>query len=197
MAKSTDPFRIAIKNSLSELRIKGGKINAQVIINNAKYPDGTPVGKTTLYKKKGDGSGERIHEDLIQEILEAKDGRLKSEGKATRSETIKGNREKIQDLEQQLKNVASQIIEQEERMNRALANEESDRDVASRLEEDLFVLYSIIADFSPRGSLINNEANKFIRKYEIKSEQTTIKRAKNTISEYIGDMKDSTLVQLN
>lgn len=193
MAKSTEPFKIAIKASLYALVANGDKINAAQVIANAKFEGGTPVGQNTLYKKKSDGSGERIHEDLIQMIAQAKDGKLKEDGKPSRGETIKSLSGAIVELNQQLKVISDQVIEQEERHRNTEVISQSNRGNAKNYEEDLYILYSIIALTSPRGSLINDRANEFIQKYELKSVQTTITRAKGEVNEYISDMKDSTL----
>ena len=65
---SKDRFQKAVRESLNQLVANGEKkITHAKIIANAKYEDGSPVGKTTLYAKNA-VTKEPIHGTLIDEI---------------------------------------------------------------------------------------------------------------------------------
>lgn len=51
MANSKEKFQEAIRSSFELLKNNGTKINKKKIIDNAKFEDGSYVGKTTLYAK--------------------------------------------------------------------------------------------------------------------------------------------------
>ena len=77
MSKSVEPFRRAILKSLSSLVEKGDLITNKAVIENAKFDEGKPVGKSTLYRKNDD-TKEFVHKDLLKTIQKtiqkAKDG---------------------------------------------------------------------------------------------------------------------------
>lgn len=68
MANSKDKFQKAIRESLEQLQNScEKKITKTKIINNAKFEDGSSVGKTTLYAKNS-VTKEYIRAQLLEEL---------------------------------------------------------------------------------------------------------------------------------
>ena len=97
MSKSIEPFRRAILKSLSSLVEKGNLITNKVVIENAKFDEGKPVGKSTLYRKNDD-TKEFVHKDLLETIKKAKDGINIANDKPTKAQKITKLTKHKQDL---------------------------------------------------------------------------------------------------
>lgn len=70
MAKNKNKFEKAIRESLEQLQNHGlKKITKSEIIQNAKFEDGSSVGKTTLYARNSQ-TKEYIHGPLLKELDE-------------------------------------------------------------------------------------------------------------------------------
>jgi len=196
MSKSTEPFRRAILKSLSKLVEKGDLITNKIVIENAKFDEGNPVGKSTLYRKNND-TKEFVHKDLLDTIQKAKDGINITNNKLSKPQKISELKEHKRDLRMTVDNMTDQIVEQEFRLQKALSGVDADRHVTKSLELEMYVVLSIIIITTPRSSLINKRAQDFIKKYELKTHNSdTIKRAKVEVSEYISDIKYSTITTL-
>lgn len=196
MSKSIEPFRRAILESLSLIVEKGDLITNKAVIENAKFDDGKPVGKSTLYRKNDD-TKEYVHKNLLETIQKAKDGIDIANDKPTKAQKITKLTTQKQDLNSKIDNMTDQIVEQEIRLQRALSGVDSDKHVTKALELEMYVVLSILITETPRASLIYKRAQDFINKYEQKTTNLdTIKRAKLEVSEYINDIKYSTITTL-
>jgi len=196
MSKSIEPFRRAILKSLSSLVEKGDLITNKAVIENAKFDEGKPVGKSTLYRKNDD-TKEFVHKDLLKTIQKAKDGIDIANDKPTKTQNITKLTKDKKNLESKIENMIDQIVEQESRLKRALSGVDSDNHVTKSLELEMYVVLSILIATTPRLSLIYKRAQDFINKYEQKSNNPDIiKRAKVEVFEYISDIKYSTITTL-
>jgi len=196
MSKSIEPFRRAILESLSKLIESGDLITNKTVIDNAKFDAGNPVGKSTLYRKNDD-TKERVHKDLLEDIRKAKDGIDIANDKPTKAQKINKLTEDKNKLTSRIDDIADKILEQEVKLKNAQSGIDSDKHVTKSLELEMYVVLSILITNTPRLSLINKRAQDFINKYEQKTNNPdTIKRAKVEISEYISDMKYSTITTL-
>lgn len=196
MAKNPELFRQAIRESLRILVAKGEPITNENIILNAKFNDGRPVGKSTLYRKN-DLTKEFVHQDLLLEIQYAKDGKNIAEGKSTRTQTVSKLILEKQELQHQLGILADQVVEQEFRLRKALEGVNTDKQVVTSQEQELYVVLSVIQSITSSSSLINKYSLDFVTKYQQKHiGSELIRRANEDIKEYISDHKNSTLIDM-
>jgi hypothetical protein len=196
MSKSIEPFRRAILESLSKLVESSDLITNKTVIDNAKFNDGTPVGKSTIYRKNDD-TKEFVHKSLLNAIQEAKDGIDIANDKSIKAQKINKLTEDKNKLKSRIDDIADKILEQEVKLKNAQSGIDSDKHVTKSLELEMYVVLSILITNTPRLSLINKRAQDFINKYEQKTNNPdTIKRAKVEVSEYISDIKYSTITTL-
>jgi hypothetical protein len=194
MSKSTEPFRRAILESLSVLIEKGCPITNKNVVNNAVFSDGKPVGKSTIYRKS-DNTGEFIHKNLLLDIQKAKDGIAIVNDKPTKTQTVAKLTEDKQALSDRNDDLVDQVVEQEFKLKKVLSSVDSDRHVATALEMEMYVIFSVLIAKTPSTSLIHKQARDFVDKYERKTTNADIiKRAKSEVIEYIRDIRNSTLV---
>jgi hypothetical protein len=196
MSKSIEPFRRAILESLSKLVESGDLITNKTVIDNAKFDAGNSVGKSTLYRKNDD-TKEFVHKSLLNAIQEAKDGIDIANDKPIKAQKINKLTEDKNKLKSRIDDIADKILEQEVKLKNAQSGIDSDKHVTKSLELEMYVVLSILITNTPRLSLINKRAQDFINKYEQKTNNPdTIKRAKVEVSEYISDIKYSTITTL-
>ena len=140
MANSKDRFQKAVRESLNQLVANGEKkITHAKIIANAKYEDGSPVGKTTLYAKNA-VTKEPIHGTLIDEI-NTKIANLPKNDFSKKKTSIETNKElklRIKELEDKNNQLLTQLVEMESSFeNTAHRNDENQ---IQNLESQLYVL---------------------------------------------------------
>ena len=125
---SKDRFQKAVRESLNQLVANGEKkITHAKIIANAKYEDGSPVGKTTLYAKNA-VTKEPIHGTLIDEI-NTKIANLPKNDFSKKKTSIETNKElklRITELEEKNNQLLIQMVEIENSFeNTAHRNDEN------------------------------------------------------------------------
>ena len=140
MANSKDRFQKAIRESFDQLLANGEKkITKTKIIENAKFEDGSSVGKTTLYAKNVI-TKEYIHAALLKE-LDEKIGNLPKNSLNKKKTSIETNKElklRIKELEDKNNQLLTQLVEMESSFeNTAHRNDENQ---IQNLESQLYVL---------------------------------------------------------
>lgn len=73
MTKPVQPFEMAIRQSMEALKASGQPITQASIIANAKFENGRPVGRSSLYKTNKK-TGLHVHAKLLAEIRELSSG---------------------------------------------------------------------------------------------------------------------------
>jgi hypothetical protein len=73
MTKPVEPFEMAIRQSMEALKASGQPITQASIIANAKFENGTPVGRSTLYKTNKK-TGLHVHAELLKDVRELTSG---------------------------------------------------------------------------------------------------------------------------
>jgi hypothetical protein len=180
-------FYDALRKSL-ELLIEEGdpqKITKTNIIKNARKPNGSPVGETTLYRKNK--AKELIHRAFILE-LEAKMEVARSrprpirQGRKRKTESAKATiarlRAEKRALEEENASILAQFIELEE-SNKEVRSSVDGNNV-KLLEQELFVLASVL---NRRISGCIEEISDSVERYEVKySGQTRLAYAREEIA---------------
>lgn len=141
-------FYTALLESLDNLINAGvtGEISQTQVIANAKFPDGKPVGETTLYGK--DKNKNYIHfefmkklDDLLREAN--KKGTQKREKKTvSTTQKLKDKRAEYNELEEEYKSVLKQFVEVME--SKRNVNSGSNENRVKTLEANLYVVASLL-----------------------------------------------------
>ena len=163
---SKDRFQKAVRESLNQLVANGEKkITHAKIIANAKYEDGSPVGKTTLYAKNA-VTKEPIHGTLIDEI-NTKIANLPKNDFSKKKTSIETNKElklRITELEEKNNQLLIQMVEMENSFeNTAHRNDENQ---IQDLELNLYILAFLLN--SPLLGRGHPELYKTIKSFEAK-----------------------------
>ena len=163
---SKDRFQKAVRESLNQLVANGEKkITHAKIIANAKYEDGSPVGKTTLYAKNA-VTKEPIHGTLIDEI-NTKIANLPKNDFSKKKTSIETNKElklRITELEEKNNQLLIQMVEIENSFeNTAHRNDENQ---IQDLELNLYILAFLLN--SPLLGRGHPELYKTIKSFEVK-----------------------------
>ncbi|MGI1669622.1 MAG: hypothetical protein K6L74_04785 [Neptuniibacter sp.] len=124
----------------------GAKITKTMVIDEASYPDGSSVGKTTLYRKTP-STGEYVHKDFLKElddlIYAVKHPKRKNGSKkATQSEKVKKLQQKNKSLREENASLLAQFIELEE--SARVGNSSSNDRRIKLLERDLYIIASAL-----------------------------------------------------
>ena len=166
MANSKDRFQKAIRESFDQLLANGEKkITKTKIIENAKFEDGSSVGKTTLYAKNA-VTKDPIHATLIDELNEKIANLPKNNfnKKKTSIETNKELKLRIQELEDKNNQLLTQLVEMESSFeNTAHRNDENQ---IQDLELNLYILAFLLN--SPLLGRGHPELYKTIKSFEAK-----------------------------
>ena len=166
MANSKDRFQKAIRESFDQLLANGEKkITKTKIIENAKFEDGSSVGKTTLYAKNA-VTKDPIHATLIDELNEKIANLPKNNfnNKKTSIETNKELKLRIQELEDKNNQLLTQLVEMESSFeNTAHRNDENQ---IQDLELNLYILAFLLN--SPLLGRGHPELYKTIKSFEAK-----------------------------
>ncbi len=145
MANSKDKFQKAIRQSLEQLQNSGEKITKTKIINNAKFEDGSSVGKTTLYAKNS-VTKLYIHAELLKELDEKITAitidKSKGDQKKSSKEIIEEKSKIIKELE--LKN--SRLLAQFAQLEDSLENtvHQNNENCIQNLELNLYIVTSLL-----------------------------------------------------
>lgn len=166
MANSKDRFQKAIRESFDQLLANGEKkITKTKIIENAKFEDGSSVGKTTLYAKNA-VTKDPIHATLIDELNEKIANLPKNNfnKKKTSIETNKELKLRIKELEDKNNQLLTQLVEMESSFeNTAHRNDENQ---IQDLELNLYILAFLLN--SPLLGRGHPELYKTIKSFEAK-----------------------------
>lgn len=183
-----DRFQKAIIESLEFLQKEGKKITKSAVIENARFEDGKPVGRTTLYSRH-EKTKNFVHAELLRLIDDAAASQAKKQGKKTRSETLTSLRKKISDLQEENSKLVDQVVEQESRLQLESTDRRGDKNVIASQEDELYVLVSII------NQLTNKAINDFVeqaRRYSVKyRNDPRLKRSDAEVERYLEEIRYS------
>ena len=166
MANSKDRFQKAIRESFDQLLANGEKkITKTKIIENAKFEDGSSVGKTTLYAKNA-VTKDPIHATLIDELNEKIANLPKNNfnKKKTSIETNKELKLRIQELEDKNNQLLTQLVEMESSFENT--SHRNDENQIQDLELNLYILAFLLN--SPLLGRGHPELYKTIKSFEVK-----------------------------
>lgn len=195
MANSKDRFQQAIRESFEQLLVNGEKkITRTKIIENAKFEDGSSVGKSTLYAKNVI-TKEYIHAALLKE-LDEKIGNLPKNSLNKKKTSIETNQElklKIKELEKKNNQLLIQMVEMENSFeNTAHRNDENQ---IQNLELNLYILAFLLN--SQIGGSGHKQLNKIIKTFEAKYHGTqVVKVAKEQIQKMKNEIECSKVISM-
>lgn len=165
MTKKVEPFRTAILSALSELVNGDGEFTAKAVIDRAKFADGRPVGKSTIYRKR-EKTGEFVHQDLIIKIETAAAAKA---GKPPGHDKDNGVIAKLKDekraLEQEVAALVDQLVSQEAKLLEAQKGGREDQFRISGWETDNYVLACLVRHLAPSFQPALDMAQRFEAKY--------------------------------
>lgn len=189
MANSKDKFQKAIRESLEQLQNSGEKkITKTKIINNAKFEDGSSVGKTTLYAKNTI-TKEYIHAQLLEE-LDNKIANIITDKPKIKDE--KSSEEIIEDLKIKNKKLLAQFVEMEDSFENTVHR--NDENEIQNLEINLYIVSFLLNQQIGRGY---KELNNIIKKIEVKYHGTEVlKSAKEQIQKMKNDIECSKITPI-
>ena len=186
MANSKDKFQKAIRQSLEQLQNSGEKITKTKIINNAKFEDGSSVGKTTLYAKNS-VTKVYIHAELLKELDEKITAitidKSKGDQKKSSKEIIEEKSKIIKELE--LKN--SRLLAQFAQLEDSLENtvHQNYENCIQNLELNLYIVTSLlnlkIGGYKKLNNIIKNFEVKYHGREKLKEAKDQIQTMKNDI----------------
>lgn len=186
MANSKDKFQKAIRQSLEQLQNSGEKITKTKIINNAKFEDGSSVGKTTLYAKNS-VTKLYIHAELLKELDEKITAitidKSKKKKKKSSKEIIEEKSKIIKELE--LKN--SRLLAQFAQLEDSLENtvHQNNENCIQNLELNLYIVTSLlnlkIGGYKKLNNIIKNFEVKYHGSERLKEAKDQIQTMKNDI----------------
>ena len=190
---SSSEFKQAIRVSLAALMTNGLPITQAKVIENAKCPDGTSVGKTTLYRKN-ERTGNSIHSDLIEEIENAKARQEKGKGKKSRKDTILGLKNEIINLREENKALCDQVAEQEAEIEKLQEGGSREASAINTLQSELYVAHSVIVGLYPG----RKEFSKLNKAFEMKHSGTEqLEQLKKRVERLVGDLQYSTVFDVD
>ena len=195
MANSKDRFQKAIRESFDQLLANGEKkITKAKIIENAKFEDGSSVGKTTLYAKNA-VTKDPIHAALIDELNEKIANLPKNNfnKKRTSIETNKELKLRIKELEEENNQLLIQMVEMESSFeNTAHRNDENQ---IQNLESQLYILAFLLnSQIVGRG---HKELDIIIKAFEAKYHGKQVaKVAKEQIQKMKNEIECSKVISM-
>ena len=194
MANSKDRFQTAIRESFERLHASGEKkITKTKIIENAKFEDGSSVGKTTLYAKNI--TKEYIHAALLEE-LDTKIANISTNNLKNRKKTsIETNAElklRIKELQKKNSQLLAQIVEMENSFENTAHR--YDENQIQDLKINLYIVTSLLN--LPTGSGYK-EFNNIIKDFEAKYHGSRVlKVAKEQIQKMKNDIECSKVISM-
>lgn len=188
MAKGKDRFKKAMLDSFEQLKNITGKkkITKAEVINNAKFEDGSSVGKTTLYAKNS-VTNEHIHADLLQELdRKIKDLTIDSredQKKKSSKQIIDEKTKQITELKLKNSRLLAQFIQLEDSLENT--THRNDGNSIQNLETSLYIVTTLLNQKIGGYKLLNNVIKKFDVKYhgseKLKDAKDQIQTMKNEI----------------
>lgn len=187
MANSKERFQHAIRESLELLKKSGKqKITKTEIIDNAKFEDGSSVGKTTLYAKNPI-TKEYIHalllKELDQEIANVCPQKTKKPKEKSTREIIEEKNEKIRELQQKNSRLLAQFVALENSFENTV--HQNDENIIQNLEINLYIVTYLLNQKVGGYKKLNNIIKNFELKYHGSSKlmdaKVQIQRMKNDI----------------
>lgn len=194
MANSKDKFQQAIRQSFEQLQNSGTKITKKEIIDNAKFEDGSSVGKTTLYAKNFVTKA-YIHAELLEEldkkiadlVVDDSNSKLKKSSK----EIIKEKSKKIHELELKNRKLLAQFVQLENSLENTV--HQNDENYIQNLEINLYIVSSLLNQKIGGYKKLNN----IIKNFEIKySGGERLKEAKDQIQTMKNDIEYSKIISI-
>ncbi len=186
VANSKGRFEEAIRRSFELLKNSGTKITKKKIIDNAKFEDGSLVGKTTLYAKNSVTKA-YIHADLLKELDQQISDLAKVEPadklKKSFSEIIEEKNNEIQDLKCKNGKLLAQFVQLEHTLENTV--HQNDENYIQNLEINLYIVSSLLNQKIGGHKKLNNIIKKFEVKYfggeRLKEAKDQIQIMKNEI----------------
>lgn len=193
MSAKKEPFQRAIRKALADLQVHGEKITHAKVINTARFDNGKPVGKTTLYSKHA-VTKECVHQDLLLEIKEITLKQKNGVKKVRKDQAMSSLKDELKALKEENGKLIDQVVEQEYRLNQSLAITDGNKHVVESLEQDIYVLASLVTGLT--GDSIK-DFTQLKRNYEVKyMGDPRINIAKKEIDAYNQDINRSRLVSI-
>lgn len=187
MAKNKDKFRKAIRESLEQLQNSGvKKITKTEIIQNAKFEDGSSVGKTTLYAKNPQ-SKEYIHGLLLKELDEKLANIFNDRSNIVKKKPSKKNSEEKNQQIKELRGINSQLLAQIVTLENSFENtahlnhENHIQDIEINLYIVSVLLNKQIAGYKKLNNIIKNFEVKFHGSKILVEAKDQIQRMQNDI----------------
>ncbi|WP_305947937.1 hypothetical protein [Vreelandella aquamarina] len=185
-----DRFQKAIIESLESLTKEGKKITKNAVIQNARFEDGKPVGKTTLYSRN-ESTKEFVHAELLRLIDDAVASQARAKGKKTRAETLFELKKTIADLRRENNKLVDQVVEQESRLQTVSTDRRGDKHTIASQEDELYVLASIINRITDKGV---DDFVEHVRRYSIKNRNgSRLARSDAEVERYLDEIRYSRL----
>lgn len=191
------PFQRAIEASLEALIASGEKITKLAVIDNARFDDGRPVGKATLYCRN-EKTRELVHKELHKKIDNAADRQTKDarQRQLTKIETVSALRKVIKELKAENSRLRDQLVEQEARVHEGASASVGLKNQLTTLEEEKYVLAKVfdkviecaIPDFG-RVALV------FEKKY--RDDKHKMNRLSEKINAYLKEVRKYKLVSFD
>lgn len=187
MANSKDKFERAIRESFEQLQNNGGKkITKAEIINNAKFEDGSSVGKTTLYAKNS-VTKVYIHAELLQEldkkIADIASNKPQNEKKKSSKQIIEEKTKQITELKLKNSRLLAQFTELEDSLENTV--HQNDENCIQNLETNLYIVTSLlnqkIGGYKKLNHIIKNFEVKYHGSERLKEAKDQIQTMKNDI----------------
>jgi len=163
MRKPSEQFRLAILCSLERLSSTGLKFTRAEVVGGARFPDGAPVGRSTLYRK--DKLGAFVHADLLRlldESVPSKDIGKSAPRRSDESEMVELRTENTYLLDRVV-TLEQERVALESTVRRAAA-------IERLLEVEKYVLAKLLSDLDPELILSRRTVSDFERKYEGRQE---------------------------
>lgn len=183
-------FQEAIRASLQKLVDSGETVSKKVVIDNAFFKNGSPVGKKTLYGRNAN-TKELVHADLQREIEAAMDAQKRRSGGKSRAETVSGLRESLSELKRENARLVDQVVEQEAQLLSALSDNGGKKHVVATQEMEIYVLSKVL-DSLTSGAI--GEVKNTVLRYERKYTSEELRGAKREIENYLREIRQSRFV---
>lgn len=195
MANNKEKFQKAIRESLELLQNSGKtKITKSKIIDNAKFDDGTSVGKSTLYAKNP-VTKEYIHADLLKELDEKLISKspkiIKTHTKRSKNQIIEEKNKEIKELKQKNSRLLAQFVSLENSFEKTV-HLNAENNIQS-LETNLYIV-TVLLDQKLGGY---KKLNNIIKNFEVKyHESSRLKEAKDQVQRMKNDIECSRIIPI-
>lgn len=195
MANNKEKFQRAIRGSLELLQNSGKtKITKSEIIDNAKFDDGSSVGKSTLYAKNP-VTKEYIHADLLKELDEKLISKspkiIKTHIKRSKKQIVEEKNKEIKDLKQKNSRLLAQFVSLENSFEKTV-HLNAENNIQS-LETNLYIV-TVLLDQKLGGY---KKLNNIIKNFEVKyHESSRLKEAKDQVQRMKNDIECSRIIPI-